>query len=139
MNEAGERSCGAKKRRGKGPEKGRVLEVGSRPAGRYGLYDMVGNAEEWVNDWYSIDFATCGDECLGVNPKGPCDGSKKCKRRYKIVRGGSWYYPKEHATGLHRRPHGPDNKPFHHFGFRCAASFEEAQAIAAKVQPPPSK
>jgi len=130
MNRKGERSCGAKKRRGKSPEKGRVLEVGSKPAGRYGLYDMVGNAEEWVYDWYSKSYENCGEACLGVNPKGPCNGEEPCKGyRYRGVRGGSWYYPAACGTGIHRRPHVPSNKPYHHFGFRCAASVEEAAAL----------
>jgi len=126
------RSCGEKKRLGTGPETGRVLEVGSRPAGRYGLYDMIGNAEEWVFDWYSESYAACGADCLGVDPRGPCTGKSPCKGHcYRVVRGGSWYWPASHATGYHRRPHFPDNGPkrFHHFGFRCAASVEEARKI----------
>ncbi|MEZ4462428.1 MAG: SUMF1/EgtB/PvdO family nonheme iron enzyme [bacterium] len=123
--DASGRSCGQIKRRGKNPEKGRVLEVGSRPAGRYGLYDMVGNAEEWVADWWTPTYADCGESCLGKDPKGPCDGKAPCgDLTYRAVRGGSWYWPAEHATGYHRRRHHPDNHPFHHFGFRCAQSIE---------------
>jgi sulfatase modifying factor 1 len=119
------RSCGEIKRRGKNPEKGRVLEVGSRPAGRYGLFDMVGNAEEWVADWWTPTWAECGADCLGDNPKGPCGGAEPCgDLKYRAVRGGSWYWPAEHANGYHRRRNHPINKPFHHFGFRCAKSLD---------------
>lgn len=117
------RSCGEIKRRGKNPEKGRVLEVGSRPAGRYGLFDMMGNAEEWVADWWTPSWDACGEACLNDNPKGPCEGADACPgHEFKSVRGGSWYWPAEHATGYHRRRHHPNNTPFHHFGFRCAKS-----------------
>jgi sulfatase modifying factor 1 len=138
MNEKGERSCGATKRKGKNPEKGRVLEVGSRPAGHYGLFDMVGNAEEWVADWYSRSYEACGADCLGDDPKGPCGGTADpCpKHSYKVVRGGSWYYDGTHATGYHRRPQKPTNEPYHHFGFRCAASVAEARAISAAPPAP---
>ena len=123
------RSCGVRKQGG-GAAKGRVLEVGSRPAGRYGLFDMIGNAEEWTADWYSDDWGECGKDCLGRNPRGPCQGKAPCPgHRYRSVRGGSWYWPTEHATGVHRRPHHPANRPFHHFGFRCAASAEEASRL----------
>lgn len=125
------RSCGVKKGRGKNPEKGRPLEVGSRPPGIYGLYDMVGNVWEWVYDWYSASYAACGKDCEGVNPRGPCQGKEPCPgHRQRVVRGGSWYWPAEYATSIRRRPHIPKNEPeFHHFGFRCAASVEEARAI----------
>ena len=126
------RSCGEKKRHGSNPAPGRVLAVGSRSAGRYGLFDMIGNAEEWVFDWYSSSYAACGLACEGADPKGPCGGIEKCRgHRFRVVRGGSWYWPASHATGIHRRPHYPDNgrKRFHHFGFRCAASVGEAGSI----------
>jgi formylglycine-generating enzyme required for sulfatase activity len=56
--------------------------VGSFPANNFGLFDMVGNAWEWVED------------CVNENYQGaPADGSAwlkdgDCKTR--IVRGGSW-------------------------------------------------
>ena len=116
------RSCGITKR-GASPEKGKVLLVGSRAAGRYGIFDLVGNAEEWVADWWSPSWASCGEACLGINPKGPCGGgAAPCKgHSNKTVRGGSWYWGPECATGIRRRRHVASNSPPHHFGFRCAA------------------
>jgi len=117
------RSCGVARRGGLG-DTGRVLAVRSRPAGRYGLYDMIGNAEEWVADWWTSGADSCGDACFGDNPKGPCSAAAHCPgHQHKVVRGGSWYWPAEHATGHHRRRHLPHNprEAYHHFGFRCAA------------------
>lgn len=119
--DASGRGCGRNKRGGQ-PEKGKPWPVGSRPAGAYGLRDMAGNSWEWVADWYSKDWTTCGAACAGPDPKGPCDGAASCKgHRMKVVRGGSWYWPGSHAAGYYRRPHVPSNNPYHHFGFRCAA------------------
>lgn len=117
------RSCGVRKK-GSDGEKGKVLPVRSRPAGAYGLYDMMGNAEEWVADWWTESYAACGEACLGRDPRGPCaGGGGACgKLSFKVVRGGSWYWDASHATAYHRRRHFPFNTPpdYHHFGFRCA-------------------
>ncbi|MCB9556478.1 MAG: SUMF1/EgtB/PvdO family nonheme iron enzyme [Deltaproteobacteria bacterium] len=103
--------------------RGKTWPVGSRPPQRYGLYDMAGNSWEWVADWYSPNYHICGAACAGVNPKGPCGGADECPGyRRKIVKGGSWYWPGDDARGARRRPHVPANRPFHHFGFRCARS-----------------
>ncbi len=138
MNEKG-RSCGQKKEKGKNPDTGRVLEVCSRGAFRYDLCDMVGNAEEWVADWYSKSYESCGKDCEGIDPKGPCHGDdgKKCGSTHaKVVRGGAWYWPEDHATGIHRRSHLATNNPGHHFGFRCAASVEEMEKLTKKSPTP---
>jgi formylglycine-generating enzyme required for sulfatase activity len=125
----GGRGCGLKKA-GKRPEIGRTHLVGSRPAGAYGLHDLSGNAWEWVADWYSESYAACGADCRGPDPRGPCGGTEPCPGyTQKIVRGGSWYWPPEQATAIWRRPHFPSNEPFHHFGFRCAATPEQATRI----------
>ena len=128
------RSCGVPKA-DPYPEKGRTWRVGQRPAGHYGLYDMVGNAEEWVGDWFVADLSTCGEDCTQTSPRGPCDGADSCPgHTQKMVKGGSWYWPADHARGWHRRPHFPANRPYHHFGFRCAATLVEAQALVAAHQ-----
>lgn len=132
IKDARGRSCGVRKK-GVTPWKGRTLSVGTRPPGIYGLYDMAGNSWEWVSDWYSKSYALCGKACLGVNPKGPCAGAKRCPGHWlKVVRGGSWYWEAKYATGVWRRTHVPSNRPFHHFGFRCGASLGEARALARR-------
>ena len=129
------RSCGTPMK-GAHADKGRVLEVRTAPPGPFGLFEMRGNAEEWVDDWFAADLVTCGAACAGVNPRGPCAGQPSCPSHpKKMVKGGSWYWPKEHARSWHRRPWQPANKPPHHFGFRCAASLPEAVRLAAPSTP----
>lgn len=124
------RSCGVKKK-GSKPDTGRVWEVGSRPPTQYGLYDMAGNSFEWVADWYTKSYEECGEACLGVDPRGPCDGEDECLGyKFKVVRGGSWYWGPDRATTYFRRAHVPKNEPFHHFGFRCAADLDQASRAA---------
>ncbi|MFT7520338.1 MAG: sulfatase modifying factor 1 [Kiritimatiellia bacterium] len=127
MDETG-RGCGTPKS-GSHPEKGRPLAVGSRPS-YAGLHDMIGNAEEWVLDWYR-PYKDCGDDCLGTDPKGPCAGLETCgEYGRKVVKGGSWYWGPTCATAANRRHHVPSNDPYHHFGFRCA------KALNTPTDPP---
>jgi sulfatase modifying factor 1 len=126
------RGCGVKKR-GPKPATGRTHEVGTLPPAIHGLYDMSGNSWEWVYDWHSESYGTCGPDCEGVNPKGPCGGALECKgHTRRVVRGGSWYWNALYATTIKRRAHRPHNKPYHHFGFRCAASAKEATDLATE-------
>ena len=53
--------------------------MGSYPAAPSGLYDIIGNAWEWVSDFYAPypkDPVT--------DPRGPATGTQR------IVRGGAW-------------------------------------------------
>jgi formylglycine-generating enzyme required for sulfatase activity len=123
------RACGVNKI-GETPWKGRPFIVGSRPAYRYGLHDMAGNSWEYVSDWASPSFEACGAACQGIDPLGPCAGQDTCEgTNSKVVKGGSWYYPAEYAEAVFRREQPPNNRPFHHLGFRCAASIDEATAL----------
>ena len=62
---------------------GRIRLVGQREPNAFGLFDMYGNAAEWVEDCYRENYAGA-----------PNDGSVwagQCS--YRVLRGGSWEDP----------------------------------------------
>lgn len=53
-----------------------VCSVGTNlPPNPLGLYDMAGNEEEWVNDWFSETYYKESDGA--INPLGPEEGTEK--------------------------------------------------------------
>lgn len=88
--------------------------VGRFPASPAGLYDMAGNAAEWVNDAYAIN-APAGEP---VDPTGPPSG------KLHVVRGSSWMHAGVTALRWTYRDYGPDARP--DVGFRCARYATEA-------------
>ena len=50
------------------------MPVGSFSPNRYGLYDMAGNALEWVMDWYGRTYYQNPEF---VNPGGPESGQDR--------------------------------------------------------------
>jgi formylglycine-generating enzyme required for sulfatase activity len=56
-------------------------EVGTRRPNPWGLFDMYGNVEEWVHDYYGEGFFGISSD---RNPRGPGDGE------YRVLRGGGW-------------------------------------------------
>ena len=124
-----------KDERGYGCGREVTAEVGSYPAGHWGLFDMAGNVDEWVYDWWAPCYRgcdrECGDACVGRAPRGPCDGADSCRGHFlKIVRGGSWWWPGDHAMSTRRRGVPPSNEANHRFGIRCAADLPESPAHA---------
>jgi formylglycine-generating enzyme required for sulfatase activity len=56
-------------------------EVAQKPANGFGLFDVIGNAGEWVRDWYEGGYYK---NSPSQDPSGPASG------KYHVLRGGSW-------------------------------------------------
>lgn len=74
------------------------------PVGRFlpnafGLYDMMGNAWEWTNDWYDAEYYFNGPK---DNPRGPSSGN------LRIPRGGGWGNASECVRVSDRNGFAPD-------------------------------
>jgi formylglycine-generating enzyme required for sulfatase activity len=94
--------------------------VGSKPEGNswVGAQDMLGNINEWVNDWYSDTYyASLGNGT--VDPQGPDGGTER------VIRGGSWYdeNPAFFHTAFRAKADPEKNSQTRAGGFRCALSY----------------
>lgn len=91
---------------------GGTSPVGSYESGKspYGLYDMAGNALEWVNDEFNNRYY---QESPLSNPLGPNPGSSR------VLRGGSWSSDDFEVRSSIRRGNTP-NDSSNFVGFRCA-------------------
>lgn len=101
------------------------IPVGNKPKGvsPYGLQDMIGNVEEWVNDRYDAYYYQSSPT---EDPPGPEIGNpipSEGYRDYRIIRGGSW---KEVTLDLRVSARSlsylPEDYIIDMVGFRCAES-----------------
>lgn len=114
------------------PTDGRDGFVGLAPVGSFpdgatatGLYDMAGNAAEWVSDFYDRDEEGYGyKRAAQVNPKGATSSAYG-----HVVRGGSYREAAHWQRAAARR-----TWPFaaRDIGFRCAYDVEELPAPVVK-------
>ncbi|MGB9485980.1 MAG: SUMF1/EgtB/PvdO family nonheme iron enzyme, partial [Terriglobia bacterium] len=102
----------------------KTREVGQKRANAFGLYDMLGNVDEWVNDWLDINYY---QNSPSQDPSGPTSGG------LRVLRGGSWVvFPR--SVRVSDRLLGNPVSRFDHFGFRCGGDVA-GQKVAASQSP----
>jgi len=92
-----------------------IHPVGKKSPNAYGLYDMLGNVWEWVNDWYSDSYYGGSPD---KNPQGPDGGDSR------ILRGGGasgWLSDPDYLSSSYKCKNYPKDG-WEHDGFRCAKS-----------------
>ena len=83
--------------------------AGERRANGFGLYDMLGNLWEWVNDGYDQSYY---QNSLSQDPMGPTSGS------LRVLRGGSWGSESRYVRVSRRGRFDPGYRDLN-FGIRC--------------------
>lgn len=82
----------------------------------YGVYDMAGNAAEWVDDWYAAYPRQPGEEI----PKEVTTRKQSYpEKKYKVHRGGAFNTFGRYLRCANREREKPDKK-WRYIGFRCA-------------------
>ncbi len=88
--------------------------VGKFTASPLGLFDLGGNAAEWVHDLYTVYSGSAGD---GSDPMGPDEG------QYHVIRGSSWRHASISELRFAYRDFGDRGRL--DVGFRLARYAEE--------------
>ena len=88
--------------------------VGSLKPNAFGVYDLLGNAREWVQDCYAESYDKAPTD--GTSPK---DAPTDCRR---VVRGGSWYGIPDDLRSAGRIWYTADNR-VNPLGFRVGRTF----------------
>jgi formylglycine-generating enzyme len=102
-----------------------VAPVRQFPANGYGLFDVAGNAWEWVNDWYRADYysALSATGPLARNPLGPSSSfdPEEPGAAKRVHRGGSFLCTDQYCSRymVGTRGKGEVSTSTNHLGFRC--------------------
>ncbi len=88
---------------------GQTHPVGEKQANGFGLYDVIGNALEWVNDWYEEKYYRSSPS---QDPPGPASGAKRGLR-------GGYFDLKAKVMRVSNRGGGGPGDRFPGSGFRC--------------------
>ena len=102
---------------------GETTPVGTYPANRYGVFDMIGNVSEWCLDEWNSKFYKLSEKdnpVSGGSIENILDAYLTSKK-YRVIRGGSWNSEEQDVRVSNRRNLAPwRTNSF--IGFRCVMS-----------------
>jgi formylglycine-generating enzyme required for sulfatase activity len=89
---------------------GRIHDVAQKGANGFGLFDMLGNVGEWVNDWFNPNYYQVSPS---QDPQGVASGQAR------VGRGGTWGHDASSVRASYRGWGAPADVNNWVFGFRC--------------------
>ncbi len=92
----------------------------------YGVYDMVGNVQEWTKDWYDSKYYRQFATQAADNPTGP---TARPHSGQVVVKGGSKNWTLYYREGV------PLDKRLSFIGFRCVLVVEAKGATTRAGSP----
>jgi formylglycine-generating enzyme required for sulfatase activity len=101
-----------------------LAPVASFPPNAFGLYDVAGNAWEWVKDWYRPDYyaTLAGAGGVARNPQGPLDSFDPSEpgQQKRVHKGGSYLCTDQYCARYMPggRGKGDPDTGTDHLGFR---------------------
>jgi sulfatase modifying factor 1 len=78
-----------------------IHEVAQKGPNPYGLFDILGNASEWVSDWYDEHYY---QNTPAQDPHGPATGTKR------VLRSWNWFSSPFSIRVSHRGPSDPTSQ-----------------------------
>lgn len=98
-----------------------IRVVGRKRSNRWGLYDMVGNAAEWVNDAYDADYYS---NSPAKDPRGPDLSQQEPSSETRVVRGGYYGSKAVECRSADRKSCAPrENESY--LGFRVVRTIKK--------------
>jgi len=124
-----------------------TMPAGTFPENGYGLYDMTGNAWQWVADWYRSDYfsrqANIAAKAGPIdNPQGPAESfdpsepGMPAKAPKRVIRGGSFLCNESYCLSYRpsaRRSSDPYS-PMSHLGFRLVKDASPPAQLASNTR-----
>ena len=89
--------------------------VAGKKTNAWGLYDMLGNVNEWCEDYWDGKYPMG----TSIDPQGPQSGTDR------VCRGGGWSDSARLVRAAYRDYWAPDDR-YYYLGFRCARGQEPA-------------